>query len=73
MSTQQLCQFLAVAEEKIQGRKALIRDCLPGVKKCKRSETPPEWIASDDEAWYIEQEKRAAKRVAEDDPDYEDT
>jgi len=72
LSTQQLCQFLAVAEEKIQGRKALIRDSLPGVKKRKRSETSPEWMASDDEAWYVEQEKKAVKRVAEDDPDYED-
>lgn len=45
---------------------------LPGVKKRKRSETPPERIASDNEARYIEQEERAAKRMADDDPDYED-
>ena len=45
---------------------------LPGVKKRKRSETPPERIASDDEARYAEQVERAAKRMADNDSDYED-
>jgi hypothetical protein len=45
----------------------------PGLKKRKRSETPPDQIAPEDEARYIKQEERAAKRVAEDDPDYDDT
>jgi hypothetical protein len=72
LSTQQLCRFLAIAEEKIKGRKELIRDSLIGVKKRKRSDTPLERITSDDEAWYTNQEKRAAKHMAEDDPDYED-
>jgi hypothetical protein len=43
----------------------------PGIKKRKRSETPPEEITSNDEARYVEQEERAAKRIAEDDLDYE--
>ena len=43
----------------------------PGVKKRQRSETPSEQIASDDEARYVEHEERAAKRVAEGEPDYE--
>jgi len=30
-------------------------------------------MASDNKAWYVEQEKRAAKCVADDDPDYENT
>jgi len=45
----------------------------PGVKKRKRSETAPEEITSGDESRYIEQEERAAKRMADGDPDYEDT
>jgi hypothetical protein len=44
----------------------------PGVKKRKRSPTPEEQIHSSDKAEYVEQEKRAAKRMAEDDPDYAD-
>ena len=49
LSTQQLCQYLAAAEDKIQGQGALVKhSILPGVKKRKRSETPPERMASDD-------------------------
>lgn len=44
----------------------------PGIKKRKRSETPEDRIASGDEAWYVKQEERTAKRIAGDDPDYED-
>ena len=74
MSTQELCQYLTTAEDKIQGRRALVKhSILPGVKKRKRSETPPERMASDDEARHAGQEERAAKRIADDDPDYEDT
>jgi hypothetical protein len=42
----------------------------PGLKKRKRSETPPDRITSGDEARYAEQEERAAKHMADDDPDY---
>lgn len=45
----------------------------PGIKKRKRSRTPPEEITSGDEARYLEQEARAAKRMTEGDPNYEDT
>lgn len=49
LSTQQLCQCLAAAEDKIQGQRALVKhSMLPGVRKRKRSETPPERMASDD-------------------------
>ena len=45
----------------------------PGIRKRKRSETPPEEIAPSDEAKYVDDEERAAKRLTYDDPDYEDT
>jgi hypothetical protein len=45
----------------------------PRVKKRKRSETPIEKIASSDEARYIKQENRAAKRMVDDNSDYKDT
>jgi len=73
ISARQLCEFLNAAEAKVRQKRSLRKDLLPiGVKKRKRSETAPEKIASADEARYIEQEERAAKRVAEGDPDYED-
>ena len=71
LSTQQLCQYLAAAEDKIRGQRALVKhSILPGVKKRKRSETPPERLASDDEAKYAEQELKAIKRIEKDDQDY---
>jgi hypothetical protein len=74
LSTQQLCQYLAAAEDKIRGQRALVKhSILPGVKKRKRSETPPERLAFDDEAKYAKQELRAAKRMEKDDQDYENT
>ena len=49
LSTQQLCQYLAAAEDKIQGQRALVKhSILLGVEKRKRSETSPERMASDD-------------------------
>jgi hypothetical protein len=48
------------------------KDPIPlGIQKRKRSGTPPEAIASGDGARYVKQEERAAKRIADDDPDYE--
>ena len=74
VSAQQLCQYLTTAETKVQQAGSLgMHSIAPGVKKRKRSETPAEEIASSDEARYIEQENRAAKRMADDDSDYEDT
>jgi hypothetical protein len=74
LSTQQLCQYLAAAEDKIRGQRALVKhSILPGVKKRKRSETPPERLASDNEAKHAEQELRAAKRMEKVDQDYEHT
>ncbi|KAF2466100.1 uncharacterized protein BDR25DRAFT_336652 [Lindgomyces ingoldianus] len=73
ISARQLCKFLNAAEVKVRQKGSLSKDLLPvGVKKRKRSETPPEEIASTDEARYVEQEERAAKRIAEGDSDYED-
>lgn len=43
-----------------------------GLRKRKRSETPPDEIRADDEEEYAEQEKRAAKRT-DHDPSYEDS
>lgn len=72
ISAQQLREFLSAAEVKVQQRGSLSKDALaPGVKKRKRSITPPEEITSEDEAKYIEQEKRVAKHTARDDLDYE--
>jgi len=73
LSTQELCQYLAASEDRIGGQRALVKhSILPGIKKRKRLETPPERMASDDEAKYAELEQRAAKRIADNDPDYED-
>ncbi|KAL9618293.1 MAG: hypothetical protein Q9160_007004 [Pyrenula sp. 1 TL-2023] len=70
----QLCQYLAAAEDAFKERKDRVDDSLPpGVKKRKRSETPPEAITSDTEAWYARQEEKEEDRVEQDDPDYEDT
>jgi hypothetical protein len=72
VTAQELCQFLAAAEAKAQQRGSLSRDSIaPGVKKRKRSETPPEEIASGDERAYAQQEQRTAKRLANDDPDFQ--
>ena len=72
ISAQQLREFLSAAEVKVQQRGSLSKDALAsGVRKRKRSITPPEEITSDDEAKYIEQKKRVAKRTARDDLDYE--
>ncbi|PSN58641.1 hypothetical protein BS50DRAFT_580584 [Corynespora cassiicola Philippines] len=72
ITTQQLCQYLAIAESKMRGQRPLVRNSIPpGVKKRKRSVTPPEKMASDDEARYAELEERDAKRMLKDDPDYE--
>ncbi|KAI9857472.1 MAG: hypothetical protein M1813_008222 [Trichoglossum hirsutum] len=74
LSTQQLCRYLAAAEDKTQGKRTLVKHSIfPEVKKRKRSETPLERMASDDEAEYVKQEERAAKRIADNDLDYEDT
>ena len=74
VSTQELCQYLTAAEDKIRRQRqgTLLRHSISlGVKKRKRSETPPERTASDDEAKYAEREERAAKRMEDNDPDYE--
>ncbi|ORY12467.1 hypothetical protein BCR34DRAFT_563855 [Clohesyomyces aquaticus] len=73
VSTQQLCEYLSAAETMV-GRLASLGEhsIAPGLKKRKRSETPTEHITSGDEATYVEQEERVAKRIAKDDPDYED-
>ena len=74
VSAEQLCQYLTAAETKVRQLGSLGKHSIaPELKKRKRSETPPEEIASGDERRYVEQEERAAKRVADHDPDYEDT
>ncbi|XTI90757.1 hypothetical protein V2W45_1470689 [Cenococcum geophilum] len=50
----ELYQYLAATENKIQGRRGLIKhSILPKVKKRKRSETPLKRMASDNKARYI--------------------
>jgi hypothetical protein len=74
VSSEQLCQYLAAAENKVWQTESLGKHSIgPGVKKRKRFPTPPEEITSSDEARYVGREERAAKRMADDDPDYEDT
>jgi hypothetical protein len=69
ISGEQLCDYVTEAEEVQQ---AMFEVPLPdGINKRKRSETPAEEIRSEDEAKYVEQERRAAKR-ADHDADYED-
>jgi hypothetical protein len=68
MSNLELYQYIGAAEEKTRGQRALVRNSiLPGFKMRKRSETPSERIASDDEAAYAEQEQRVVKRMADHD------
>ena len=74
LSTHELCQYLGAAEGKTRRQDTLIKhDVVSGVKKRKRSITPPEEITSSDEAKYVEQEERATKRMADDDLDYDIT
>lgn len=71
VSSQQLCQYLIAAETKIRLESLGKHSIAPGLKKRKRSETPPERMTSDDEGRFIEHEERVAKRLADDDPEYE--
>jgi hypothetical protein len=71
ISGEQLCQYLDAAESKVKaavGKQSLAK----GLRKRKRSETPPDEIRADDEEEYAEQENRAAKRT-DHDPSYEDS
>ena len=71
ISGTQLCQYVATAENNVQ--RAMREEPLPdgiNINKRRRSTTPPEELRPEDEARYVKQEKRAAKR--EDyDVDYE--
>ena len=71
VSSEQLCQYLTAAEAIAQKKNKRIRHSIPGIKKRKRSRTPPEQMTSDDEAEYVEQEQRVDERMMEDDPDYQ--
>ncbi|KAH8724694.1 hypothetical protein GQ44DRAFT_727483 [Phaeosphaeriaceae sp. PMI808] len=67
----QLCEYLAAAEGKTRQSQSLRKQSFSReARKRKRLETPPEEIRSDDEARYVEQEERAAKRAADHDNDY---
>lgn len=69
VSTQQLFKYRDAAETMVEQLESLSEHSItPGLKKRKRSETPPDQIASGDEARYVRQE-RAAKRMADDDPE----
>ncbi|KAI9770759.1 MAG: hypothetical protein M1840_003009 [Geoglossum simile] len=74
LPTQQLCQYLTAAEDEMRRRGMLVKNSLPpGMKKRKRSRTPPDKMTSDDEAKYVEREQKVAKCMSDDDPDYEQT
>ncbi|KAF2458011.1 hypothetical protein BDY21DRAFT_303212 [Lineolata rhizophorae] len=73
VSTEQLCECLDSAETMMAQLDSLGEHKLAaGVKKRKRSETPPEEIGSADVARYIKLEDRTTKRLADKDPDYQD-
>ncbi|KAH8723921.1 hypothetical protein GQ44DRAFT_577396, partial [Phaeosphaeriaceae sp. PMI808] len=72
VSTQDICHYLVIAEDKIRRQNTLIKHTVvPGVKKRKRLETPSEEITSSDEARYVKEEEREAKRMADGDLDFE--
>ncbi|KAF2268619.1 hypothetical protein CC78DRAFT_609331 [Lojkania enalia] len=74
VSMQQLCEYLDAAESMVGQPESLGEHSLaPGLKKRKRSERPPDQIPSSDEVMYAEQEERAAKRMAQEDSDYENS
>ena len=74
MSTQELCRYLATAEDRSKRQKLLVRHSIrSGVKKRKRFETSLERITSDDEAKYAEREEKTDKRMALEDTDYEES
>jgi hypothetical protein len=74
VSTRQLCEYLDAAEAMVERSSSLGENKLsPGVKKRKRSGTPPEDMNSGNEARYVEHEERAAKWRGEMDPDCDDT
>ena len=69
--TQRLCEILRAEEVNIRRTESLSQDPVPSsVKKRKRSETPPENLVSSDEAKFVHLEKRTAKRIAENNPNY---
>lgn len=76
LSTQELCQYLTDAEDRlqvVQKQKALSdHSDLSDITDDYGPQIPAEEIAADDEAKYIEQEERAAERMRMDDPDYND-
>ena len=68
----QLCKYLASSESK--SRRALGKySFAKGIRKQKRSGTPPEDLGLCEEARYNEQEETVAKRTTDCDIDYEDT
>jgi hypothetical protein len=70
ISTRQLCEYLDAAEA-MGGVESLGEHSLrPGIKKRKKLKIPPEELKSSNEEKYIEQEKRDAKRIADDDCGY---
>ncbi|OAL56152.1 hypothetical protein IQ07DRAFT_583540 [Pyrenochaeta sp. DS3sAY3a] len=72
VSSKELCQYLDAAEHKMSRHDGLVKHTVvPGVKKRKRSATPPDEINTSDEERYIKEEERATKRVADRDADYE--
>ena len=63
--------YLAVAEKMMGQDIGTPDEDLIAPTMRKRSHTPPEELASDDEAMYVEQEEREDKRMEDNDPDYE--
>lgn len=61
----QLCQYLETAERESKKEQPKCKASLPvDTKKRCRSATPPEQIATDDEAEYVEEEERAEEQAA---------
>jgi hypothetical protein len=74
ISGQQLCQFLAAAEEIVQKAKIVKGRLLPpGIRKRRRSDTPPDKVTLSDQAKEEEHERKVARRIEAQDPDYKDS
>lgn len=71
ISTQQLCEFLDLAEARMSVLKSF--SSRPPTSQIQRewgSEPPPEELTLSDEARYVEDEKKVAKTIEDSDPDY---
>jgi hypothetical protein len=71
LSSETLCHYLEVAEARTKAKRGGLQDSPePGVRKRRRSSTPPEELVSDDEATFRVQEEHTANKAELDDLSY---